>query len=108
MSSHALRQKAAGSLLEEYPDHYPVLVKFDSRAILKYGLREKKVMTCGEINLRAFTSQIRKEIQIGQTDLFSLIIESGGTIVGDEKMGDLYECFKKEDGFLHVLFMGDI
>jgi hypothetical protein len=102
------RKEISGKIREQYPDRYPVIVELDPRATKSLVIQKKKFLAPGDIPLNKFMLEVRKVIQMGRQDPLAVMIESGQMVSGDSQMSDLYDRFKDPDGFLYVLFSGDV
>lgn len=107
-NTYETRKGVSGKIREQYPDQYPVIVELDPRATKLCIIVKKKFLAPGNIPLNKFMLEVRKVISIGRQDPLAVMVESGQMISGDTKMSDLYERFKDPDGFLYILFSGDM
>jgi hypothetical protein len=107
-NTYEIRKEVAGKIREQYPDRYPVIVELDPRATKSLVISKKKFLAPGDIPLNKFMLEVRKVIRMGRQDPLAVMIESGQMVSGDSKMSDLYNSFKDPDGFLYILFSGDV
>ena len=92
----------------QYPDRYPVIVELDPRATNPLVITKKKFLAPGDIPLNKFMLEVRKVIKMGKQDPLAVMVENGPMVTADSKMSDLYDRFKDPDGFLYILFSGDV
>jgi len=102
------RKEVSGKIREQYPDRYPVIVELDPRASKTLIIMKKKFLAPGDIPLNKFMLEVRKVIRMGRQDPLAVMVEGGHMVSGDIKMSDLYDRFKDPDGFLYILFSGDV
>ena len=102
------RKEVAEKIREQYPDRYPVIVELDPRASKVLLILKRKFLVPGDIPLFKFMIEVRKLISIGRQAPLAVMVESGQMISGDTRMDVLYERFKDPDGFLYILFSGDV
>lgn len=108
VNMYEMRKEVSAKIREQYPDRYPVIVELDPKATKKLEIEKKKFLTPGDIRLSIFMGEVRKVIRIGRQEPLAVMVESGHMISGDTPMSELYEQFKDPDGFLYILFSGDI
>lgn len=108
LNPYETRKEVAGKIREQYPDRYPVIVELDPRATKTLIITKKKFLAPGDIPLNKFMLEVRKVIQMGRQDPLAVMVESGQMVSGDTKMSDLHDRFKDPDGFLYILFSGDV
>ena len=107
-NTYETRKEVAGKIREQYPDRYPVIVELDPRATKSLVIEKKKFLAPGDIPLNKFMLEVRKVIAMGRQDPLAVMVESGQMVSGDTEMSDLYDRFRDPDGFLYILFSGDV
>jgi len=102
------RKEVSTKIREQYPERYPVIVELDPRATKKVVISKKKFLAPGDIPLSKFMVEVRKVIRMGRQDPLAVMVETGQMVSGDTMMEVLYDRFKDPDGFLYILFSGDL
>jgi GABA(A) receptor-associated protein len=103
-----LREKVSSKIREQYPDRYPVIVELDPKATKILQIKNRKFLAPGDAPLNEFMLEVRKAIDIGRQDPLAVMVESGRMVAADMRMAQLYEEFKDPDGFLYILYSGDV
>lgn len=98
--SHKLRTK--------HPDRYPVIVERDPRAILPLVVKKMEFLPQGNVSLNRLMLRVPPELEIGRQAPLAVMVENGPMVSGDSSIGVLYEQFRHRDGFLYLLFSGDV
>jgi GABA(A) receptor-associated protein len=107
-NTYETRKEVSAKIREEYSNRCPVIVELDPRATRNVWIKKKKFLAPLDMSLGKFMLEVRKVIVIGRQEPLAVMVESGQMISGDSKMGDLYERFKDPDGFLYILYSGDV
>ena len=107
-NTYETRKEVARRIREQYPDSYPVIVELDPRAQMILEITKKKFLAPGEIPLNKFMLEVRKVIKMGKQDPLAMMVESGQMVSANARMSDLWNRFKDPDGFLYILFSGDV
>lgn len=107
-NTYETRKEVAGKIREQYPDRYPVIVEIDPKAANTLIITKKKFLAPGDIPLNKFMLEVRKVIRMGRQDPLAVMVENGHMVSGDSTIGYLYNQFKDPDGFLYILFSGDV
>ena len=107
-NTYETRKEVAFKIREQYQDRVPVIVQLDRRAIKILIIEKKKFLAPTDIPLCKFMIEVRKVIQTSRQAPLAVMVESGEMVSGNDTMGVLYERFKDPDGFLYILFSGDV
>lgn len=107
-NAYEIRKEVSGKIREQYPDRYPVIVEMDPRATKKLIIKKKKFLAPADIPLSKFMLEVRKVIEIGRQAPLAVMVESGQMVTANDRMDNLYDRFKDPDGFLYILFSGDV
>uniref|UniRef100_A0A6C0CG20 Autophagy-related protein n=1 Tax=viral metagenome TaxID=1070528 RepID=A0A6C0CG20_9ZZZZ len=107
-NTYETRKEVALKIREQYPNHYPVIVEIDPRARGNLVITKHKFLAPHDVPLSKFMLEVRKVIQMSRQAPLAVMVESGHMVSGNSLMADLYERFKDPDGFLYILFSGDV
>ena len=107
-NTYDIRKEAATKIREQYPDRYPVIVELDHRAKEVLFIEKKKFLAPADMPLCKFMLEVRKVIRMGRQAPLAVMVESGQMVSGNDTISVLYERFKDPDGFLYILFSGDL
>ena len=85
----------------QHPDRVPIIVQLSTK---KLFLNNTRYLSPLDISVSAFLGQIRKQSNISSEEAIYLYCGSnGGTIVPiTDTIGDVYNKYKDEDGFLYM------
>ena len=108
LNPYETRKEVSAEIRRLYPDRYPVIVEHDPNAVKPLVILKKKFLAPGDIPLNKFMLEVRKVIRIGRQDPLVVMVESGQMVTANSKMSELYDRFKDPDGFLYILFSGDV
>jgi GABA(A) receptor-associated protein len=106
----ATRLEVSTKIRAEYPNQYPVVVELDPQAQRILEISKKKFLAPHDISLANFMLGVRKckVINIPRQDPLAVMVERGEMVSGDATIADLYNRFRDPDGFLYILFSGDM
>jgi GABA(A) receptor-associated protein len=94
------RLQESEKVLYEYPDKVPVICEKDNR-LQNCEIKKRKYLVSKDLTVGQFMYIIRKQIQLNSNmGLFLFIKEIIPS--GSEKMGNIYNRYKDNDGYLYI------
>lgn len=101
-NSFTKRQKETTIIKERYPHKIPVVVVF-SPAIEKYMINSYvKYLLSRELKPSYITLLLRKNIKLDPKKAIFLLSENGTLLPHNAEIGDFYNQYKNEDGYLYI------
>ena len=100
------RTEESTKIREKYPDRYPIIVLKDKSAKLN-NIDKCKYLGPEGLTLGQFIHIIRKKIELKETESLFLFINGSVLVANSETLGDLYNNYKDEDGFLYITYCNE-
>ena len=93
------RKKQSQQLMEKNNGRIPMLVQ--SNKSVSFNLQKSKFLANRSMNVREFLLKIRKRSSIKE-DKAIFFYCNNKLLTPQQKLGDVYDKFKNEDGFLYL------
>ena len=103
------RLNNSSKLIEQNKDQIPVICEKDKNSKMK-ALVKTKYLIKREITVDKFIGTIRKKLQLESTEALFLLANCKNNkyaIVGTDAMGNIYDKYKDEDGFLYIIYSNE-
>jgi GABA(A) receptor-associated protein len=94
------RRELCITMKNRFPKRIPVIVEVFQNSSLK--LDRKKFLTPDDISVGAFLTEIRKHSSLRPEEAMFLFCNNTILVPTGNTMGQLYEKYKDEDGFLYI------
>ncbi len=94
------RLQESAKVLSNYPDRVPVICEKDNR-LHNCNIKKRKYLVKKDLTIGQFIYIIRKQIEINSS--MGLFLYTNGRIYSSsEKMGNIYNKNKDNDGYLYI------
>jgi GABA(A) receptor-associated protein len=94
------RNELFATMKKRYPNRIPIIVEVIQNSTMK--LSRKKFLTPDDISVGAFLTEIRKHSSLRPDEAMFLFCENNVLVPAGNTMGQIYEKYKDEDGFLYI------
>lgn len=113
LNTFEFRQGESARIRGQYPDRVPVIVELHPQATKQLEITKTRFLPPGELALNKFMLEVRKVIKMERRDPLSVKVEDARKhaiyeVSDDDLMNVLYQRHKDDDGFLYILFSGDM
>ena len=94
-------------VIEEHPGKIAIICeKIPNNPIPE--IIQTKYLINEDFSLSHFTTIIRKKLNIKDTQALFFLANGKITLVGNETMGEIYNKYKDEDGFLYIAYASEL
>ena len=103
------RLKNSSKLIEQNKGQIPVICEKDENSKIK-ALLKTKYLIKREITVDKFIGTIRKKLELESNEALFLLANCKNNkyaIVGTDAMGNIYDKYKDEDGFLYIIYSNE-
>ena len=101
------RKAESDKIREKFPEKIPVICEKDPYSYLR-DIEKTKYLVPSEITVNNFHLMIRKRIEIPEEEGFYLLVNGKFSITGERLLSDVYEQYKDKEGFLYILYTGEL
>ncbi|QKF93706.1 autophagy protein atg8 ubiquitin-like protein [Fadolivirus algeromassiliense] len=103
--THTFEKRKAEStrLRETYPLQYPIILERADRTDLP-EIDKKKYLLPGELTVGQFLHYIRKQIKLDATQALFIFIDNSIIPPASATIGDIYNKYMDQDGYLYILY----
>lgn len=91
------RKKQSAKLMKKHPGKYPLIINSNS---LK--TKVQKYIVSDHITLKEVINQYKKNVKLSENQALFIFINNKVLPVQMSTVGDIYEKYKNEDGFLYI------
>ncbi len=88
-----------------YPTKIPMIVEQSGHSLA--SIEKKKFLTPSNLSISQFILVLRKRISLEQEKALFLYVGSNCMPRSTDTIGQLYQQFKDEDGFLYITYVGE-
>eukprot|EP01098_Paradermamoeba_levis_P013538 TRINITY_DN619_c0_g1_i3.p1 TRINITY_DN619_c0_g1~~TRINITY_DN619_c0_g1_i3.p1 ORF type:complete len:104 (+),score=28.01 TRINITY_DN619_c0_g1_i3:237-548(+) len=89
-----------------YSDRVPVIVERAPKSDVP-EIDKNKFLAPSELKVEKFMEEIRKHIKLTPEKSLFIFVGKGTTLQPNRLMGEVYEKYKDEDGFLYITYSGE-
>lgn len=108
LKEHSLETRKAEtkSVLKKYPDRAPVMVFKSEHTDTVQDIDKNKYLVPRDLTFGNFAFVIRKRIKVNPENAIYIFVNQ--TLAqSSERVGDVYDRCKSEDGFLYCVYSGE-
>ena len=103
------RLENSTKLIDQNKGQIPVICEKDEKSKMK-ALIKTKYLIKKEITVDQFIGTLRRKLQLDSNDALFLLANCQNNkyaIVGTESIGNIYDKYKDEDGFLYIIYSNE-
>ena len=107
--SNPLRRREAEEIMKKNPNKIPIICEKDPNCKLK-DLSKQKYLINKDLDVGPFISNIRSKLEIAEKEALFLVAKKNKkfyAITSSETFAKVYEKYKAEDKFLHIVYTSD-
>jgi GABA(A) receptor-associated protein len=100
------RKEESKKIREKYPERYPIIVTKDKGSTLN-NIDKSKFLGPDSLTLGQFLHIVRKKIELNDNETLFLFINGSILVNNSETIGNIYNIYKDEDGFLYITYCNE-
>lgn len=101
------RKRNSESLLQQFDDKIPLVCEKDPKSKME-SLPKTKFLVPNTMMWSQLSELIKNKIKLDNREALFLLIEGKHQVSGEKTLGEIYEAYKEEDGFLYVSYAGQL
>ena len=101
------RKKMSDEILKDNPDKVPIVLEKDPTCKVE-PLKKKNYLLEKKLTISQFIIKIRSKIKIREQEALFLEAKGKYAVYGEQLIGELYNSFKDDDGFLYIMYTTEL
>ena len=101
------RKENSQGLLKKFEDKIPLICEKDPKWKME-SLSKTKFLVPNTMMWSQLADLIKGNIQLDNKEALFLLIAGKHQVSGEKTLGEIYEAYKDEDGFLYVSYAGQL
>ena len=101
------RKKMSDEILKTHPDKVPIVLEKDPTCKVE-PLKKKNYLLEKKSTVGQFILKIRNKIKIKEDEALFLEAKGKYAVFGEKLIGELYNSFKDDDGFLYIMYTTEL
>ena len=101
------RKEESTKIIKKYDDRIPIIVTKDPKCATLNDINKNKFLAPSDLTLGQFLVVIRKRINLQESEALFVFVNESTLATTASTIGQLYEDYQDEDGFLYFLYCSE-
>ena len=101
------RKELSESLIKENPGKIPVI--FEKEETSKHeDIKKTRYLLDENFTVGDFLKMVRKHMKLNEGEALYLSVKAKYNLTSEKVMGDIYQLYKDNDGFLYIMYSSQV
>ena len=101
------RKELSESLIKENPGKIPVIFEKEETSKLE-DIKKTRYLLDQNFTVGDFLKMVRKHMKLNEGEALYLSVKAKYNLTSEKVMGDIYELYKDNDGFLYIMYSSQV
>ena len=101
------RKELSESLIEKNPGKIPVIFEKEETSKLE-DIKKTRYLLDENFTVGDFLKMVRKHMKLNEGEALYLSVKTKYNLTSEKTMGEIYQLYKDNDGFLYILYSSQV
>ena len=101
------RKELSESLIKENPGKIPVIFEKEETSKLE-DIKKTRYLLDDNFTVGDFLKMVRKHMKLNEGEALYLPVKAKYNLTSEKVLGDIYELYKDNDGFLYIMYSSQV
>ena len=101
------RKELSESLIKENPGKIPVIFEKEETSKLE-DIKKTRYLLDKNFTVGDFLKMVRKHMKLNEGEALYLSVKAKYNLTSEKVMGDIYQLYKDNDGFLYIMYSSQV
>ena len=101
------RKELSESLIKENPGKIPVIFEKEETSKLE-DIKKTRYLLDDNFTVGDFLKMVRKHMKLNEGEALYLSVKAKYNLTSEKVLGDIYELYKDNDGFLYIMYSSQV